>query len=198
MSQLNLTRLSSISGTYSMFSNESTESLNTMGSVGTPTTIESNSTTNVTPTLASSRMGDSNSSSLINIRKSASSSFSNSSGSGNTIGSPSTKVHAEEDNKSERGGSMTRDLRSVPNLSDFLKKPSYEKLSSEDQLSTNCDSIELLNFADANEIQVEADVDIREVSSTNEFASASITTRAIIENKENCGEGKIKILPEYI
>ena len=183
MSQLNLTRLSSISGTYSMFSNESTESLNTMGSVGTPTTIESNSTTNVTPTLASSRMGDSNSSSLINIRKSASSSFSNSSGSGNTIGSPSTKVHADEDNKSERDGSMTRDLRSVPNLSDFLKKPSYEKLASEDQLSTNCDSIELLNFADANEIQVEADVDNNEVSGTNGFASAS--TRAVIENKEN-------------
>ena len=187
MSQLNLTRLSSISGTYSMFSNESTESLNTMGSVGTPTTIESNSTTNVTPTLASSRMGDSNSSSLINIRKSASSSFSNSSGSGNTIGSPSTKIHihAEEDNKSERDGSMTRDLRSVPNLCDFLKKPSYEKLASEDQLSTNCDSIELLNFADANEIQVEADVDKKELSSTNELASASINTRAIIENNEN-------------
>lgn len=188
MSQLNLTRLSSISGNYSMFSNESTESINTMGSVGTPTTIDSNSTVNATCTFSSSRNGNGNGDSIQNMRKSASSSFSMSSSSGgNTIGSPPAKSNEDEAGKNGKEGTMVRDLRSVPNLASCLAPPDYEAIPSDGQ-PTNCDSIELLNFADANEVQAQTSSDDADASPTDDKPSMSITTTAIIENKANLQE----------
>lgn len=181
MSQLNLTRLSSISGTYSMFSNESTESLNTLGSVGTPTTVDSNGTANATFTFTSSKNG--NGDSIQNIRKSASSSFSISSSSGNTIGSPPAKPNKEEEGKLEKEGTMTRDPRSVPNLASCLTKSNLGGLPIGGQPPTNCESIELLNFADANKIEAQSASDESEPSSTEENKSISLMTTAIIENE---------------
>lgn len=185
MSQLNLTRLSSLTGTYSMFSNESTESINTMGSVGTPTTIDSNNTSNGTHAIPDSKNVNKYDGSVPTIKKSESSSFSISSTSGNAATSPLVKSPQGE-GEYENDGKITRDLRSVPNLASCLLQSNDDATPTEENPTTSCDSIELLNFADANEIQTETDPDVLEPSPTDkEPSSTSITTRAIIENKLN-------------
>ena len=82
---------------------------------------------------------------------------------------------------------MVRDLRSVPNLASCLTQPDYDTFPTGGQ-PTNCDSIELLNFADANEVQAQTSSDDADTSPADEKPSISITTTAIIENKANLQE----------
>ena len=199
MSQLNLTRLSSISGTYSMFSNESTESLNTMGSIGTPTTIGSNNTANATSTATLSRNGDSSGNLVQNMKKSASSSFSvsssmvsRSSSSGNTIGSPSARPYNQLEEEFESEGKMKRDPLSVPNIAGCLTESNSEiskrNGNSHENNEFRVDSVELLNFADANEIQDQSNSNDEDPSSQVADSSFSMTTKAVIENARNLSE----------
>ena len=193
MSQLNLSRLSSLTGTYSMFSNESTESINTMGGACTPTTIDSNNTSNGAHTIPDSKnVVNKHDGSVPTIKKSASSSFSISSTSGNAATSPLLKSPQGE-GEYENDGKIPRDLRSVPNLASCLRQSNDDATLTEEKNPTCGDSIELLNFADANEIQTETDPDVLEPTPTdNEPSSTSITTRVIIENQLNLQNSNIE------
>ena len=188
MSQLNLTRLSSISGTYSMFSNESTESLNTMGSIGTPSTIESNNTTTATSTATISKNGEISNNLLQHMKKSASSSFSISSSSGNTIGSPSVRPYNQLEEEFEIEGKMKRDLRSVPNIAGCLSGPNSETSKINEQNQENCDSIELLNFADANEVQAQSSLNDGDPLSQDVISDTAMTVTSLVEDTQKLSD----------
>ena len=188
MSQLNLTRLSSISGTYSMFSNESSESLNTMGSIGTPTTIESNNTTTATSTATLSKNGEISNNLMQNMKKSASSSFSISSSSGNTIGSPSVRPYNQLEEEFETEGKMKRDLRSVPNIASCLSGSNSENSKINEQNQENCDSIELLNFADANEVQAQSILNDGDPTSQEVISDTSMTVTSLVEDTQKLSD----------
>ena len=188
MSQLNLTRLSSISGTYSMFSNESTESLNTMGSIGTPTTIESNNTTTATSTATISKNGEISNNLMQHMKKSASSSFSISSSSGNTIGSPSVRPYNQLEEEFETEGKMKRDLRSVPNIAGCLSGSNSETSKINEQNQENCDSIELLNFADANEVQAQSSLNDGDPLSQDVISDTAMTVTSLVEDTQKLSD----------
>ena len=168
-----------------MFSNESTESLNTMGSSATATATNSNTMVTISSN-GDVASNDSNSTPQ-KMKKSASSSFTISSC--NKTASPLQKSPPSDDNFENTVGGMTRDPRSVPNLGNCSLQSNNDDSSPTGEYppSAYYDSIELLNFADANEVPSSSTPSSDEsppTDSDQQPPSISITTTAIIENNQ--------------